>query len=200
MGAFQIESYTTMASATATPSVTWAQRPKIVFVTINVSDVTNPDIKVEKDSLLFKGTGGADQKLYEVNMKLFKEIDPEKTKYIVRPRCVEFALEKVDDEGYWDRLLADKTKQHWLKIDFTKWKDEDDSDDEGGEGGQGGDLEEMMKNMGGLGGGMGGMPGMGGMGMPPGMDMSALGGMMGDKPGMDDLEGDSDDEDLPDLE
>ena len=35
-----------MASATATPSVTWAQRPKIVFVTINVSDVTNPDIKV----------------------------------------------------------------------------------------------------------------------------------------------------------
>ena len=33
-----------------------------------------------------------------------------------------------------------------------------------------------------------------------GMDMSALGGMMGDKPGMDDLEGDSDDEDLPDLE
>jgi len=35
------------------------------------------------------------------------------------------------------------------------------------------------------------------------MDMSALGGMMGGmdrKPGMDDLEGDSDDEDLPDLE
>merc|ERR1712179_537780 len=160
------------------------------------SDVKNPDIKVEKDSLFFKGTGGADQKLYEVTIKLFKEIDPEKTKYIVRPRCVEFALEKVDDEGYWDRLLADKTKQHWLKIDFSKWKDEDDSDNEEG-GGQGGDLEEMMKSMG----GMGGMPGMGGMGgMPPGMDMSALGGMMGDKPGMDDLEGDSDDEDLPDLE
>merc|ERR1712130_563919 len=76
----EIESYTIMASATATPSVTWAQRPKIVFVTINVSDVTNPDIKVEKDSLFFKGTGGADQKLYEVTMKLFKEIDPEKNK------------------------------------------------------------------------------------------------------------------------
>merc|ERR1711892_448639 len=167
---------------------------------------------VEKDSLHFKGLGGADQKMYELKMKFLKEVDPEKTKYVVRPRDVQFALEKADDDGYWDRLLADKTKQHWLKIDFAKWKDEDDSDNEGGEGGgagggQGGDLEEMMKNMGGLGGGMGGMggmPGMGGMGgMPPGMDMSALGGMMGGmggKPGMDDLEGDSDDEDLPDLE
>ena len=34
------------AEAALTPSVTWAQRPKIVFVTINVSDVENPDIKV----------------------------------------------------------------------------------------------------------------------------------------------------------
>lgn len=104
-----------MASATATPSVTWAQRPTFVFVTINVSDVTDPDIKVscfpvltpknlitelqvEKDLLYFKGTASADKKVYEVTIKLFKEIDPEKTKYQVRPRCVEFALEKV---GVW---------------------------------------------------------------------------------------------------
>ena len=29
-----------------TPSVSWAQRPKLVFVTINVSDVVDPIIKV----------------------------------------------------------------------------------------------------------------------------------------------------------
>ena len=34
----------------------------------------------------------------------------------------------------------------------------------------------------------------------PGMDMSAMMGGGGMPPGMDDLEGDSDDEDLPDLE
>ena len=101
-----------MAGATLIPAVAWAQRQKIVFVTINVSDVTNPEIKVklvqvtpflqinvrvqvEKDSLYFKGTGGADHKVYEITMKLLKEIDPEQTKYQVRPRCVEFALEKV---------------------------------------------------------------------------------------------------------
>merc|ERR1711874_556365 len=176
---------TTMSAAAAlTPSVSWAQRGKIVFVTINVSDVKDPDIKVEKDSLHFKGTGSADQKLYEVNMKLLKEIDPEKTKYQVRPRCIEFALEKVEEGPYWERLLEDKTKQHWLKVDFSKWKDEDDSDEEAG----GGDLEDMMRNMGGLGGGgMGGMPGMGGMGGMPGM--GGMGGMPGMEgmgmPGMD---------------
>jgi len=184
--------------AVLTPSVSWAQRPKIIFLTINVSDVENPEIKVEKDSLFFKGNGGADKAAFELNMKFLKEVDPEATKYQVRPRCIEFALEKAEEGPYWERLLAEKTKQHWLKVDFGKWKDEDDSDAEGEGGAGGGDLEEMMKNMGGLGGGMGGMGGMGG---PGGMDMaSMMAGMGGDKPDMDDLDGDSDDEDLPDLE
>ena len=29
-----------------TPSVQWAQRPGLIFVTINVSDSVDPDIKV----------------------------------------------------------------------------------------------------------------------------------------------------------
>ena len=128
--------------------------------------------QVEKDSLYFKGLASGDR-LYEVNMDLLKDIDPEKTNYQVRPRCIEFALEKAEEGPYWERLLKEKTKQHWLKVDFTKWKDEDDSDEEAG----GGDLEDMMKNMGGLG-GAGGMPGMGGMGGMPGM------GGMGGMPGM----------------
>ena len=32
-------------------------------------------------------------------------------------------------------------KQHWLKVDFSRWKDEDDSEDEGE--GQNQDLEEV---------------------------------------------------------
>jgi len=212
-----------MASEPLKPSVQWAQHPTHVLVTINVGDCEAPDIKVEKDSLSFKGKGGVDKKEYAVELKFFKEIDPEKSKFAVRPRAIDFALEKVDGGPYWDRLLETKVKQHWLKVDFTKWKEEDESDDEsgggGGGGGGGGDLEEMMRNMGGLGGmgGAGGMPGMGGMGGMGGMmggmggaggmpDMSAMmggmGGMGGEGPdlgGLDD-EGDSDDEDLPDLE
>ena len=36
----------------------------------------------------------------------------------------------MESGPYWTRLLEDKTKQHWLKVDFTKWKDEEDSDNE----------------------------------------------------------------------
>ena len=64
-----------MAGQTAlTPSVSWAQRPKIIFLTINVSDIENPEIKVEKDSLFFKGTGGAEKAAFELNMKFLKEV------------------------------------------------------------------------------------------------------------------------------
>ena len=67
----------------------------------------------------------------------------QKSKYAVRDRSTEFALMKKEEGPYWERLLKEKTKQHWLKIDFNKWKEEDESDDENGGGGGGGDLEEV---------------------------------------------------------
>jgi prostaglandin-E synthase len=168
-----------------------------------LEDCKDPTIKVEPTKLYFKGVGGPEKKEHEVTLEFYKEINPEKSKYAVRDRVIEFALEKKNlDEHYWERLLKDKAKQHWLRIDFNKWKEEDDSDEEGGPAG-GQDLEEMMRQMGGLGGG--GMPGMGG-GMP-GMGGGG-GGMpdiskMAERPSLDDLddaENDSDDEELPDLE
>jgi len=195
---------------TLTPSAAWAQRKNLVYLNISLEDVKDPTIKLEKDKLSFKGRGGPEQKEYELTANLFGEINPEESKYVVRARNIEFVLIKANqEEPFWPRLLKDKGKNHWLKIDFARWKDEDDSGDEAapaGPGGApgGGDFEEMMRQMGGLGGGgmpgmggmggMGGMPGMGGMGMPgmDGMDFDDLEGGEG--------EGDSDDEELPDLE
>jgi len=167
---------TTQETAPPPPSVMWAQRSGVLLVTINLEDCKNPDIKLEKDSVSFKGVGGSDQKLHEVIIPLYKEIDPEKSKTFNRDRCIELILAKASTEGpYWPTLTADKKKYHWLKCDFNKWQDEDESGDEGMGGG---DFEEMMRQMGGLGAG-------------------------GDKPSFDDLDagsGDSDDEELPDLE
>ena len=70
--------------------------------------------QVEKDSLHFKGRASGNM-LYEVNMNFLKEIDPEKTKYQVRSRCIEFSLETAEEGPYWERLLKDKRKQHWLR-------------------------------------------------------------------------------------
>merc|ERR1712060_629096 len=107
----------------------WAQRPKHIILTICLTDCKDPVITVEKKKVFFK------------------EIDTEKSKFAVRPREVSFVLEKVE-EGYWDRLLESKLKQHYLKIDHKNWVDEDEEE----EPGQGQDLEEMMRQMGGLGG------------------------------------------------
>lgn len=196
-----------MSNAPVPPMVMWAQRPNLIFLTVCLEDCKDPEIKVDNDKLFFKSIGGPEKKMHELTINLFKEVDPEKSKFAVRDRVIEFALEKKDGGPYWKRLVKEEKKQHWLKVDFNKWKDEDESDEEGG-GGQ--DLEEMMKQMGGLGGGMGGMGGMPGMpgGMPgmPGMgmpDMGNLGGGKGmERPSLDDLdaEEDSDDEELPDLE
>ena len=190
------------------PLVTWAQRPGLIFLTVCLEDCKEPKIEVKPNYLKFHGNGGADKKDHEVTIEFLKEIDPDKSKFAVKERVIEFALEKKESGPYWERLLKDKTKQHWLRIDFNKWVDEDASDDEEGApgGGPGGaNLEQMMAQMGGLG-GMGGMPGMGGMGGMPGMggmggmhNMGDMGGM--DRPNLEDLDGeDSDDEELPDLE
>ena len=58
---------------------------------------------------------------------------------MVRPREISLVLEKVEEGPYWDRLLASKVKQPWLRIDFKNWKDEDDDEEEG----QGQDLGRL---------------------------------------------------------
>ena len=64
----------------------------------------------------------------------------QKSKYAVKPREINFILEKVEEGPYWDRLLATKVKQPWLRIDFKNWKDEDDDEEDG----QGQDLGRFL--------------------------------------------------------
>jgi prostaglandin-E synthase len=43
-------------------------------------------------------------------------------------------IPKKESGPFWPRLLKSDKKVHWVKIDFNKWKDEDDvSEDEGGQ-------------------------------------------------------------------
>ncbi|XP_037089273.1 co-chaperone protein daf-41-like [Pollicipes pollicipes] len=162
------------------PPVTWAQRNNLIFLTINVEDVKDADIKVEESRLHFKGTGGSDKKTYEADMEFYGSIDSETSKQQISDRNIQLVLMKKEEGPYWPRLLKATSKMHWLKVDFGKWKDEDDSEDEDGAGSEM-NLEAMMKQMGGLGG-----AGAGGDGA---------------KPSMDDLsDSDSDTGELPDLE
>jgi len=170
------------ATGVTQPSAIWAQRNNLVFLTLNVTDAKSPEIKVEANRLFFKATSCG--KVYETDVELYGEINPETSKQEVTDRNVQLVLMRKEPGPYWPRLLKAAGKVHWLKVDFGKWKDEDDSDDEGGDQNREMDLEQMMSQMGGLGG---------------------AGAGDGSKPNMDDLSSDSDDESggeeqMPELE
>ncbi|KAJ8985816.1 hypothetical protein NQ317_012056 [Molorchus minor] len=152
------------------PPVMWAQRSAVVFLTINLEDVKDPQIKFTKDSVYFKGTGGVEKKNYEVTIPLYKEIDPEKKQKLQQGEVYRNIISQSKPRG---ALLA------LPYCDFNKWHDEDDSGDEGLGGMGGGDFEDMMRQMGGLGAG-GGKPNFDDLDVDEG--------------------GDSDDEPIPDLE
>jgi len=157
------------------PQVMWAQRKNLLTLTICVEDCPEPTITLEPTKVYFKGSGGPDKKTYEVSIDLYKEIDTENSKYYVKDRSIDFFLRKKEEGPYWPQLFKEKKKVHWLKVDFNRWRDEDDSEPEGENEEQ--DINEMMRKMGGLGGG-------------------------DEKFDLNDLEGseEEDDDDLPDLE
>eukprot|EP00053_Salpingoeca_punica_P017391 m.167533 g.167533 ORF g.167533 m.167533 type:complete len:212 (-) comp17195_c0_seq1:160-795(-) len=133
------------------PEVAWAQRADVLYVTIRVPNCKAPQIDLKADSMTFKGVGGESGKeTYEVTLKFFKEIVPEECKQLVSARELFFTLKKKESE-YWPRLLEDKTKMHWLKVDFDKWHDEDDEEPDKFNAGEF-DMEAMMRSMGGMGG------------------------------------------------
>lgn len=163
------------------PQILWAQRTNEIFITIDLIDIENPQIKLTENDLYFQGR--SDGKDYEVNLKFFNKIDPEASKQSVTARNIFFIIiKKEKEQPYWPRLLETKGKIHYLKTDFGRWKDEDDEDDDVANPMEGIDFSQFN--------GMGDMGGMTGMGGMAGMN---------DLPDSDDEEENSD-EDLPNLE
>jgi hypothetical protein len=147
-----------------------------VFITIQVTNVTDQKIELLPEGVLkFTGKGGPKKEEFAVDLALFGEIDIADCTQVVSELKLFFSLKKKE-EAWWPRLLKEKTREHWLKIDFAKWRDEDpDSEDEAKP-----DNYNGMPGMEGMGGG-GGMPGMGGPGGGgmEGFDMEAMMKQMG---------------------
>jgi len=156
------------------PNVLWAQRTDKVMISIQLGDVTDEHISIDEHCLKFDGKSGGKQ--YAVQLELNKDILPNESKQKKGGREYYFELKKKDQTGpFWPRLLKDSKKHGNIKIDFNRWKDEDDESDEDGNKYDDASLEDMMKQMG-TGGGGGGD-------FDPGSSSE-----------------DSDDDDLPELE
>eukprot|EP00903_Cladosiphon_okamuranus_P011321 g10672.t1 len=192
--------------AVNTAPVKWAQRADSIYLTLDLPDVKDEQLKLTKDMLSFSGT--SNDKKYALELEFLHNVNSEKSTWKVLPRSIQMHIMKeAEDDVFWERLLKDKSLEKTnVKIDWNKFVDEDEE-----EGGEGFDMSALD---GGSQFGGGGMPGMGGMGggmggggMPPGMEgIMGAGGMGGIGGGEDyddeddDAEADSDDEGLPDLE
>ncbi|KCV71937.1 hypothetical protein H696_01346 [Fonticula alba] len=171
--------------ATFTPTVLWAQRNNLIYLTVDVPDIdTNTDdIIITEDKIDFRVTGSGG-KVYAFTIEFFAQVNPDECTREITGRHAFFTISKKAD-GFWDRLNKGSAKLPFVKTDFARWVDEDESDDEPDFPGAGG--------MGGFG-GAGGFGGMGGAGGGMGdVDMAALlsqlqqgGGGMGGFPGMGD--------------
>uniref|UniRef100_A0A336MGZ7 CSON015164 protein n=1 Tax=Culicoides sonorensis TaxID=179676 RepID=A0A336MGZ7_CULSO len=134
---------------TVHPQVLWAQDKKQLFLTVNV-ECKDPEIKWTDQSLYFKGVGSPENKTYEVTVNFLNKIVPEKVVSKNITRCIEFTVPKQEESsGFWPKLTTDKGKLAWLKVDFNKWKDEDDDGDDEEMGGMGdfGNMDDMLKNL-----------------------------------------------------
>ncbi|KAI8338568.1 HSP20-like chaperone [Chlamydoabsidia padenii] len=143
------------------PTVTWAQRAEFIYLTVNVSDIKEPKLDLTADKFQFKCKGEKEQNDYECEIEFLKPIDVEKSKQVLTARNLSMVIYKTkDSEGYWDKLQKG-ARPNFLKVDFAKWRDEDDEDEDT-------QADPMA--------GMGGAPGAMGQGMP---DMASMASMMG---------------------
>ena len=86
-------------------------------------DVPTKDMRLDLQpkTLTFTGHSETKKATFHVEMELYGEIDPEKSKVNHSARDVEMKLIKKElKEEYWPRLLKDSKKVHYLRTDFDK--------------------------------------------------------------------------------
>ena len=74
------------------------------------------------DSTPGTGVGAQGRNIYHLNIEFFDHISTEESSYEVLHRHVAFKIVKKHKDEEWPRLMKERSKPAWLKIDFEKWK------------------------------------------------------------------------------
>lgn len=113
-------------------AVSWAQRTDRIYLTVEVTDCSKPRITLEKDgTFLFTGIAGRDRHPYELRLELYGLVEPDESKIAVNPRYLFIVVAKQTTGPHWPRLLkAEGRPPKNVKVDWDKWKDEDEEDAE----------------------------------------------------------------------
>ncbi|MEV5240164.1 p23/wos2 family protein [Streptomyces cinnamoneus] len=110
-----------------TPMVLWAQRADVVYLTVEVADPTDTYVDLAENHVRYHATT-ADGKEYAFKLDLYGAIDPTDSRKVPSRRNLLVTMRK-QSQGWWPQLTREKKKIHWIKIDFSRWKNEGDADD-----------------------------------------------------------------------
>ncbi|KAI4332868.1 hypothetical protein L6164_017744 [Bauhinia variegata] len=111
------------------PTVKWAQRSDKIYLTVDLPDAKEVQLKLEPDGK-FCFTATKDGVAYEVDMDLFDRVNVEESKYNVGVRNTVYVIKKAEKK-WWDSLIKHEGKPPlFLKVDWDKWVDEEEEESE----------------------------------------------------------------------
>ncbi|XP_065333217.1 very-long-chain (3R)-3-hydroxyacyl-CoA dehydratase 3 [Cloeon dipterum] len=119
------------SEGTLSPFVYWAQTDSVATLKVDLKSVKDPHLRIKEETVEFSanGVGAQGLKRYSFALHLSAAIDPDKCSLKVTDRQVDLTLCKTK-KAWWPRLTAKPQKPAWLKIDFDKWKSEEDFDED----------------------------------------------------------------------
>ncbi|KAI3757440.1 hypothetical protein L6452_04977 [Arctium lappa] len=132
------------------PTLKWAQRADVLFITIDLPDAKDVKLKLEPEGkFYFSATAGADNLPYEIDINLHDKVDVKESKASVGSRNIVYLIKK-EESKWWNRLLKQEGKTPvFVKVDWDKWVDEDEQDEKAGADMDFGDMDFSNLNMGG---------------------------------------------------
>ena len=105
------------------PQILWAQDRKSIFLTFEIRDIKEQNIKFSEKNISIQGRN--DKNEFNISIDLYSEINCEESTWSIKPKGIICTLNK-NVEKFWSKLSP--VKMNNLKIDWTKWVNEDDSD------------------------------------------------------------------------
>ncbi|XP_017857653.1 PREDICTED: very-long-chain (3R)-3-hydroxyacyl-CoA dehydratase [Drosophila arizonae] len=118
-----------MAPTELSPFVYWSQTKGQLLLKVDLKDAQGVVAEFTSTTLSFaaNGHGARGRNAYKFQMRFFLPIDDETATFSVTDHKIELQIRKAEP-AWWQRLIATPQKPHWLRIDFDRWRTEDDGD------------------------------------------------------------------------
>ncbi|KAI6207823.1 CS domain protein [Aphelenchoides besseyi] len=117
----------TAGSTQRNPTILWAQRKELVYLTVEVEKLNMDELKCDGNKFSLKGSDSTTK--FDVELEFFDNVNWDDHKRMEKSRYLVLVIPKTEQK-WWPQLLKKAGKVPWIKVDFDKWVDEDEAADE----------------------------------------------------------------------